>query len=266
MFFLVRTRGRRDKDRLSDALFKFFKLQRSVIFGAWQSKSKLDECLLARRISCIHTAKLWDRHVRLVDKEHEVWTAICLMREIRKKRFWWFSGCLAAHVSRVVFDTGAVSHLLDHGEIVRSATLDAFCLKEFAFCLKVLELLCKLVLDILDCTIFFFAVGDEVLRREDVDKWFVVFEDLARYRIDLGDALYDVPRKVDLIHDRVRYGHDVDLVAECAKCAAREVCRRTREMNTDQSLHRFGARHLHPLFDLEIGLFILHWRSETVDA
>ncbi len=123
---------------------------------------------------------------------------------------------------RVVFDTGAVPHFANHGEVIRRPALDAFCFEKFALCFKVFELFIEFMFDVGNGAFLFLGIGHEVFRWEDVDEIFFT-EYFGRHGIDFNNGCNDVACEVDLVHDRVRNRHDVDFVAKCAKLPTLEI-------------------------------------------
>ena len=58
MLFFIRSRRRRNEHHLIDPLFKFFKIQRSVIQRRRQTEAIIHKCLLPGAVTRIHTANL----------------------------------------------------------------------------------------------------------------------------------------------------------------------------------------------------------------
>ena len=71
MLFFIRSR-RRNEHHLIDPLFKFFKIQRSVIQRRRQTEAIIYKCLLPGTVTRIHTSNLRDCHMRLIDNNQIV--------------------------------------------------------------------------------------------------------------------------------------------------------------------------------------------------
>ena len=72
MLKLVRAGGRRDVDRLIEALLELGERERPVVQCARKPEPVVDEDLLARTVTEVHAAHLRDRDVGLVDEREEV--------------------------------------------------------------------------------------------------------------------------------------------------------------------------------------------------
>src|SRR5699024_1350918 len=64
--------GGREVHGLADAFTELVELQRSVVHGAGQAESVLDERALARHIAFVHASDLRNGDMGLVDDEQEV--------------------------------------------------------------------------------------------------------------------------------------------------------------------------------------------------
>ena len=121
---LVVTRRRRDVDELRDARLKLVKAQGTVVEGRRQAETVLHKRHLARAVSLVHTANLRNRHMALVDNAEHV------LGEVVDEREGWLAGLTAVEMARVVLDTVAEAHGLEHLEVVVGALLQALRLKQ----------------------------------------------------------------------------------------------------------------------------------------
>src|SRR5215831_20167978 len=69
---LIRSWGSRDVDDLVQSPFKLFKLQRPIIQRRGQSKSVVDQILLARAVSRVHSPHLGNALVAFINEDEMV--------------------------------------------------------------------------------------------------------------------------------------------------------------------------------------------------
>ena len=196
-----------DHNRLTDLLFKFREIERSVIKRGRQAESVIDEVLLSRTVPSAHTCDLVDRDVALVDEDNVV------VGEIIEQAVRGRSGLAASKNSRVVFNTGAEADLAKHLKVIPRSFLDALSLKEHILRAEPLHAFCELFFDLAECLLLLFGIHNVV--RCGVDRGVVhVLDHGSRYGVDLGHAvdlvteIFDSDRAV-----RVACGVDLDRIS-----------------------------------------------------
>src|SRR5581483_3822478 len=137
----VRTGRGRHVDDLIHAIFEFLELQRTVIQCRRKAEAVLDQHALARTIAMPHGVQLWDRLVRLVNKQQVVaWYVV----EQRRRRFARQSSC---EVARIVLNAMAVSDRANHLQVVHGPLVHTLGLHDAALLLQFLLPPCQLLLD-----------------------------------------------------------------------------------------------------------------------
>ena len=137
---------------------------------------------LARAVAFVHSANLRHRNVTLVDDAQEVF------REVVDERIRGLARSAPVKMARVVLDSRAEAHRLNHFQIVIRAHLQALRFEQLAFLLELLQSLAQLILDGADRPIKFRTCGD-VVGSGPNGKRLVFVENLARDVVDLGDRL-----------------------------------------------------------------------------
>ena len=137
---------------------------------------------LARAVAFVHSANLRHRNVTLVDDAQEVF------REVVNERIRGLAWSTPVKMARVVLDSRAEAHRLDHFQIVIRAHLQALRFEQLAFLLELMQSLAQLILDGVDRPIKLRTCGNIVGSRPN-GKRLVFVENLARDVVDLGDRL-----------------------------------------------------------------------------
>src|SRR5439155_12376732 len=181
----VRTRRRRDEDRLVETRLELVEGERTVVERAGQAEAVLDEDLLARAVAAVHAANLRERDVRLVDEHEEV------RREVVQERPRAAARGTACEMPRVVLDPSARAGLAHHLEVEARALREPLRLEQTALLLELLRAQGELGLDVFDRLEELLARCHEVARRVDVDA-IALGQNLSGERVELGDALHVV--------------------------------------------------------------------------
>ena len=159
----IRPRRRRDVDDLIDALGEFVKCQRTVVQRGRQTETIVDERAFSRLVAIVHRAQLRHRHMRLIDHDEEIF------REVVQERKWRLAGLPVRHVAGIILDTGAVSDLLHHFQIIIRPLLQTLRLQELILIPELPQPPIQLLLDRRDGTAELIRTGDIVRCREDTD-------------------------------------------------------------------------------------------------
>src|SRR5208283_6112307 len=99
-------------------MLEFFEGERAIVEGAGQSKTVLDEVLLARAVAMPHAVQLPNGLVRLID-EHQV-----IARHVIQQRWRGLPRQAAGKVARIILDAVAVAHFLDHLKVKTGALMN----------------------------------------------------------------------------------------------------------------------------------------------
>ena len=159
-FQLVVCRSGADVDFLPGDGIELVEGERPVVCRGRESEAIFDKHGLPGMVAAVHRPDLRNRHMALVDEGDEI------VREIVYQAEWPLSGLPAVQVSRVVLDTGAVAHLLDHLQVILDPLPESLCFQSLADLLEVFKLLPEVVLDHAHCLDGPFPGGDEVRGRE----------------------------------------------------------------------------------------------------
>src|SRR5438309_5054833 len=105
--------GRRgtDVNNLVRQLHEFSEIERSIVQGAGQPESILNQHCFTRLVTLVHSADLRNGGVRLVHYEQEIF------RKKIEQSEWPRTGRSPAQMPRVILDPVAESHLLQHFQI-----------------------------------------------------------------------------------------------------------------------------------------------------
>ena len=95
-----------------DMAFKLLPTQWPVIQGRRQTETIVDQHLLARAVSIVHSLDLSHGHVAFINHDEEIF------REEVKKGVRRLSFTPAIHVARVVFNAIGVAHLPQHFDVI----------------------------------------------------------------------------------------------------------------------------------------------------
>ena len=133
--------------------FPFVERKRTVIHGARQTESVIDEVHLARSVAAIHGSNLRNGHVAFVD-DHEV-----IFREIIEQTERPLSRLTSVEVTRVILNARAEAELLHHFNIIYHAFFHAFGFNELALLFEGLHLLHHVLLYFPDGLRHGFATG-----------------------------------------------------------------------------------------------------------
>ncbi len=213
---LVLAGSSREVDRLTDPVFELGPLERTVVEGARQAESVVDQRALARRVALVHGSDLGNRDVGLVD-DHEEVVGEVVEQTVRRG-----SGRTHVHVPRVVLDARAESDLLHHLEIEGGAHAQALGLEQLALFLELAHAQFEFVLNRADGALHHVGVGDVVRPGEDGDG-IELAHDIAGERVQAVERLDLVAEHLDADRQLFVLGNDLDRVAAHAEVAAGEV-------------------------------------------
>ena len=124
-------------------MLKLIKGQRSVIIGRRQTEAMLHQHLLTRAVTGIHSANLRQRYMRLIHYQQKILRKIIYQRKRR------LTGLTASQMARIVFDAGAIAHLLHHLEVIIRTLLKTLCLQQPAMLIQLIQALVQLLADII---------------------------------------------------------------------------------------------------------------------
>src|SRR3989344_6517756 len=105
------------------------KLEWTVVASTRQSETKINERLLTRLVTGIHTAELRHRHVRFINHCQKIRRAVGLVRKIGEQAIGRLTRQFPRKMAGIVLDAIAVAHFTDKSEVVVGAPLEAFRLK-----------------------------------------------------------------------------------------------------------------------------------------
>ena len=175
----------------------------------------VDQRVLAGPVAFVLAVELRDGDVRLVEHDHEV------VGEVVEERVRHLAGRAAVEVSRVVLDPGTHPHLAQHLEVVGGAHPQPLGLEELAVLLEPRQPLLQLGFDPRDRALH--ALGRRhVVRRGEQHEALELLEDLARERVDRGDALHLVAEELKANGPLLVRRVDLDRVAADPELVARE--------------------------------------------
>ncbi len=254
------SRSSRGEDDLVHVRVELVKIQRTVVERARETEPELDEGLLSRAVSAVHTPDLRDGDVGLVDEQQEV------VREVVHQSVWCGAGFPAGQDSRIVLDAGAEAGLPEHLHVVLGPLLDALRLDEFALALEELHLVPHLREDLLDGGVHDFRVDDIVGGRVN-GSMLQDAVDLSGQSVDLADAVDLIAKVLDA--DGVlglTRGEDLHGIAPDPELGADEVDVVSLVVELDQLSEQCVPRVLLTGPQRDDHVFVVDGRSDGVDA
>ena len=136
--------------------FKLLTTQWPVIQGRWQTEAIVDQHLLTRTVSIVHSLDLPHGHVALINHNQKIiWEEV--EKSIRRLSF-----ASSVHVTRVVFNAVCIAHLTEHLDIILCTLFQTLSFKEFTFLLKNSQLLLQLSLNLGNGHFHMVVIGHEV--------------------------------------------------------------------------------------------------------
>src|SRR5690606_19954682 len=108
----------RDKNGLGNSLFELLEIQRSIVKSGWKSKAIANKVELSRSIAFVHSSDLRYRDVTFVNEKQSIG------RKIVHQGWRWFPGFPACKVARIVLDTAAITHRLNHLQVEHGSLMD----------------------------------------------------------------------------------------------------------------------------------------------
>ena len=142
----------------------------------------LHQHLLTRTVTCVHSTNLRQRYVRLIHHQQKILRKIIYQRKRR------LTGLASCQMARIVFDAGAVTHLLHHFQIVIRALLQTLCLQQSAMLIQLIQTLVQLLADIIHSAFKVFTARNIVARREN-RHMVALRQNLARQHIEFHNAV-----------------------------------------------------------------------------
>ena len=121
----------------------------------------LHQHLLTRAVTGIHSANLRQRYMRLIHNQQKILGKIIYQRKRR------LTGLTSSKMTRIVFDAGAVAHLLHHLQIVIRALLQTLCLQQPAMLIQLIKTLVQLLANIIHSAFKILTARNIVARREN---------------------------------------------------------------------------------------------------
>ena len=207
----------------------------------------------------MHAANLRHRDVALVDDAQKVF------REVIDERIRGLARSAPVKMARVILDSRAEAHRLDHFQIVVRAHLQALRFEELAFLLELLQSLAQLVLDGADRPIKLRTCGNVVGSRPN-GKGLVLVEHLTRDVVDLGDRLHLIAPE---FHANgivsIRREH-VERVAANTEGAALELVIVAVVLDVDQLMDNVVALSRLLLVEKDGQPRVVHGAADAVDA
>jgi len=205
----------RNKDHLVELGLHFLKFEGAVIKGRRQTEPVLHQRFLAGVVAAVHGAHLRQGDMAFVHKKQKI------LREIIQQGRGHAARRTARQHRRVVFDTLAHAHLVEHLNVVIGALGNALGLDELALCGELLHLRVALGADLFQRGGLFLGADNVVAGREDGHMLDHVLLG-AGEGVELGDAVHLVPKKLHpnghLTHigqvDVHRVSVDPELVAD----------------------------------------------------
>ena len=214
---------------------------------------------LARAVAFVHSANLRHRNVTLVDDAQEVF------REVVDERIRGLARSAPVKMARVVLDSRAEAHRLDHFQIVIRAHLQALRFEQLALLLELLKPLAQLILNGADRPIKLRTCGNIVGSRPN-GKRLVFVEDLARDVVDLGDRLHLVAPELHA-DGVVGIGREhVERVAANAEGAAFELVIVAIVLDVNQLMDDVVALGRLLLVEKDGQPRVIHRATDTIDA
>ena len=176
-----------------------------------------DERALARHVAFVHAADLRDGDVRFIDEE-QVIVAREKVHQVEGAR----AGGAAVEVARIIFDAGAVAHLLDHFEVVARAHFEALCFEQFALVAQHFEARVEFGGDAFE-RVGEIVFGHHVMLGGEDRGALDDFDDFAGERVNFLDFGDGVEVQFDADRGFVIGREDFDGVTAHAELAAREI-------------------------------------------
>ena len=246
-------------DRLVDLLFPLLEHQRTVVEGAGQPKSVLDERQLPAAIPRVHAADLGHGDMGFIDEEKK------LLREVVEQRFGRAARGPTAQRPRVVFDAGAESRLHQHLDVKPCPRREPLRLEQLSLRLQLLEPALQFPFDLSD------RRADPVFRHHEVPGRIEVGFILLRGHLAAGgmrdsDRLHAVAPEFDAGGQFVVRGPDVDRVAPHAEFPAFERDVVSLVLDRNELLEQAVARQRHAAGQPDDHRPVIVRRAEAVDA
>ena len=142
----------------------------------------LHQHLLTRTVTGIHSANLRQRYVRFIHNQQKILGKIIYQRKRR------LTGLTSCQMTRIVFDAGAVAHLLHHLQIVIRALLQTLCLQQPAMLIQLIKTLFQLLANIIHSAFKILTTRNIVARRENCHM-IALCQNLTRQHIKFHNAV-----------------------------------------------------------------------------
>ena len=177
-----------DEEPLTYQVVEFLEFQGTVVGCCGEAEAVFYQGLLTRTVAAVHRPYLGQCHVALVYEGEKV------VGEVVYQAEWPHSGLAAVEIAGIVLDSGTVSDLLDHLQVVLHAPFQALGFQMLAYFFKIVALLHHIVLDLPDRPFDALARGDEIVG--GIDGYFgVIVESGSRDGIDGFERLNVVAEK-----------------------------------------------------------------------
>ena len=246
-------------DELGDALLELVEAQRPVVERGRKSEAMVHERDLAGAVALVHAPNLRHRHVRLVDDAEHV------ARKVVDQRVRRLARSATVHVPRIVLDAGAITHGLEHLDVVAGPLAQALCLEDHVVVLQLLDAVLELLLYRLDGVVDLRPRRDVVGGRPD-GNCVVLADDLARDAVYLRDELHLVAEKA-YAQRVLRVGREhVHGVAAHAEHATLQVVVVAVVLDVDELVHEVVALQRHALVHVRRKTRVILGAADAVDA
>ena len=213
---LIVARRGRHIDELRNPRLELVKAQRTVVQGRGQTEPVLDQRNFTRAVAFVHAANLRDRHMALIyDAQH-------VLGEVIDQGERGLAGASPVKMARVVLDTRAEPHGLEHLKVVIGTLLQALRLQQLVLGLELGHALFAFFLDSLECSSDLGLLG-HIMRGGPNGHGVVLAQQLSSHLVDLGYELDLVTKELKAQRMLRIRRIDVDDIPSHAKCPTRQV-------------------------------------------
>ena len=164
-------------------------------------------------------------------------------------------------MARIVFNAGAVAHLLHHLEVIISALLQTLCLQQSAMLIQLIQALVQLLADIIHSTFKVFAARYIVASREN-RHMVALRQNLTRQHIELHNAVNLIIEHLNA-HSLLAVGrrNNLNHVAAHTEGATLKINIIARILNLHQLMQNLLAVDNLPQTQRQHHIIILLWRA-----
>ena len=241
-------------------LFKFGKIQRTVIQSRWQPEAIIYQCLLTASVSCIHSSHLRNRNVGLVHNHQKI-----IPEEINQG-----IRCLARLQSRqmagIIFNSGTETGLFEHLHIKIRPLCNTLRLQQLIILLKPGHPLVQFLLNCGNCPFNLFLRHHIMRSRKNSCK--------VKLRLNLTGKNIHLHNPVNLVPEKLnpkrilkrRHRNNLQYITPHTEASPLKIHLISYILNINQAAHHLIPVDNHARPERKHHLLIVLFTSDTVNA